>query len=132
MRKCLSRVLLIAIVIPTISNIFVLAQEKTEPAKLKNPVPATDKSMAAGKEIYRRHCAVCHGTTGNGGSGSDISPPAPSLTNGKWKHGSTDGEIFTVIKEGVPPDFYMEPWGDRIKDEDIWNVVNYIRSLAKK
>jgi mono/diheme cytochrome c family protein len=37
-----------------------------------------------------------------------------------------------VIKNGVPPDLAMEPWGDRIKDPDIWNVVNYIRSLAKK
>ena len=41
-------------------------------------------------------------------------------------------EIFSVIKNGVPPDLAMEPWGDRIKDPDIWNVVNYIRSLAKK
>jgi mono/diheme cytochrome c family protein len=37
-----------------------------------------------------------------------------------------------VIKNGVPPDLNMEPWGDRIKDNDIWNVVNYIRSIAKK
>jgi mono/diheme cytochrome c family protein len=110
---------------------MVMAQEKSEPAKLKNPVPSDEKSLAAGKQLYQRHCAVCHGVSGNGGSGSDISPPAPSLVNGKWKHGSTDGEIFTVIKEGVPPDFNMEPWGDRLKDGEIWNVVNYIRSLAK-
>jgi len=112
--------------------VVAMAQEKQDPAKLKNPVPADEKSVAAGKQIYQRHCAVCHGSSGNGGSGSDISPPAPSLTSGKWKHGSSDGEIFTVIKEGVPPDFYMEPWGDRLKDEEIWNTVNYIRSLAKK
>ena len=124
MRKLFSLMLL--------ASVVATAQEKQDPAKLKNPVPADEKSAAAGKQIYQRHCAVCHGSSGNGGSGSDISPPAPSLTNGKWKHGSTDGEIFTVIKEGVPPDFYMEPWGDRLKDEDIWNTVNYIRSLAKK
>jgi mono/diheme cytochrome c family protein len=67
-----------------------------------------------------------------GGSGSDISPPAPDLTDKEWKRGSTDGEIFSVIKNGVPPDLSMEPWGDRIKDPKIWNVVNYLRSLAKK
>ena len=124
MRKLFSLMLL--------ASVVATGQEKQDPAKLKNPVPADEKSVAAGKQIYQRHCAVCHGSSGNGGSGSDISQPAPSLTNGKWKHGSTDGEIFTVIKEGVPPDFYMEPWGDRLKDEDIWNTVNYIRSLAKK
>jgi hypothetical protein len=32
-----------------------------------------------------------------------------------WRH---DGEIFSVIKNGVPPDLAMEPWGDRIKDPD--------------
>ena len=131
MRK-FSRILLNGVLIALLPNVVIVAQDRTEPAKLKNPVPANEKSLAAGKEIYQRHCAVCHGTTGNGGSGSDISPPAPSLVNGKWKHGSTDGEIFTVIKDGVAPDYAMEPWGDWIKEEDIWNVVNYIRSLAKK
>jgi mono/diheme cytochrome c family protein len=85
-----------------------------------------------GQAGHTRYCAVCHGVNGEGGSGSDISPPAPDLTDKEWKRGSTDGEIFSVIKNGVPPDLAMEPWGDRIKDPDIWNVVNYLRSLAKK
>jgi len=47
-------------------------------------------------------------------------------------HGSTDGEIFDVIKNGVAPDFNMIPWKDKLKDPDVWNVVNYLRSIAKK
>jgi mono/diheme cytochrome c family protein len=109
----------------------VVAQGNPEAAKVKNPVAATPESIAAGKQLYTRYCAVCHGTSGRGGSGSDISAPAPDLTDNEWKHGSTDGEIFDVIKNGVPPDLNMEPWGDRIKDTDIWNVVNYVRSLKK-
>ena len=108
------------------------AQGNPEAAKIKNPVAASAESAASGKQLYTRYCAVCHGTTAEGGSGSDISPPAPDLTDKEWKHGSSDGEIFFVIKNGVPPDLSMEPWGDRIKDPDIWNVVNYLRSLAKK
>jgi hypothetical protein len=50
----------------------------------------------------------------------------------KWDHGSTDGEVFDVIKNGVAPDFNMIPWKDKLKDLDVWNVVNYLRSIAKK
>ena len=117
-----------------VSSIVIMAQGKGNPeaAKVKNPVDATPESIAAGKQIYTRYCAVCHGTNGQGGSGSDISPPAPDLTDEEWNHGSTDGEIFDVIKNGVAPDFNMIPWKDKLKDPDVWNVVNYLRSIAKK
>jgi len=108
------------------------AQGNPEAAKAKNPAAATPESIAAGRQLYTRYCAVCHGVSGRGGSGSDISAPAPDLTDAEWKHGSSDGEIFDVIKNGVPPDLNMEPWGDRIKDADIWNLVNYVRTLAPK
>ena len=88
--------------------------------------------LAAGKTAYGKYCKFCHGedAKGNGALAPKDTHP-PDLTDAKWDHGSTDGEIFYVIKNGVPPDLNMEPWGDRIKDTDIWNVVNYIRSLAK-
>ena len=46
-------------------------------------------------------------------------------------HGESDGEIFDVIKNGVPPDLSMPAWDDRLKDPDIWNLVNYVKSLKK-
>jgi mono/diheme cytochrome c family protein len=116
----------------SLAGIVLTAQGNPEAAKIQNPVASTAESVATGKQVYSRYCAVCHGINAEGGTGSDISPPAPDLTDSEWKRGSTDGEIFSVIKNGVPPDLNMEPWGDRIKDPDIWNVVNYIRSLAKK
>jgi mono/diheme cytochrome c family protein len=115
-----------------LADIAIAAQANPEAAKVKNPMAATAESIAAGKQVYTRYCRTCHGVNGTGGSGSDIVAPAPDLTDAEWKHGSTDGEIFAVIKNGVPPDLNMEPWGDRIKDDDIWNVVNYVRSLAPK
>ena len=45
---------------------------------------------------------------------------------------SCTGEMFDVIKNGVPPELNMGAWGDQLKDQDIWNVVNYLRSMAKK
>jgi mono/diheme cytochrome c family protein len=132
MRSFLLRMLLIGILLAALTSILVMAQGNPEAAKVKNPVAVTPESLDAGKAIYTRRCAVCHGTNGTGGSGSDISPPAPDLTDDEWKHGSSDGEIFDVIKNGVPPELNMEPFGDRMKEPDIWNVVNYVRSLAKK
>ena len=131
MRTIFFRLLVILLLTP-LTAIVMKAQGDPEAAKVRNPVATSPESIAAGKRVYERYCASCHGTSAQGGSGSDISPPAPDLTDEEWKHGSTDGEIFAVIKNGVAPDFNMEPWGDRIKETDIWNVVNYVRSLAEK
>ena len=131
-RTFLSRALSIGILLASPIGVVALAQGNPEAARNKNPVAVTPESVAAGKQVYQRYCATCHGLNAEGGSGSDISPPAPDLTDSEWKRGSTDGEIFDVIKNGVPPDLNMEPWGDRITDTNIWNVVNYVRSLAKK
>ena len=54
---------------------------------------------------------------------------APDLTDDKWDHGSTDGEIYTVIKKGVPPTM-MAGWDGRITDIEIWSIINYIHALA--
>ena len=109
-----------------------IAQGNPEAARVKNPVAATTESLGDGKRIYQRYCASCHGSNAEGGPGNDLIPAAPDLTDKESKHGSTDGEIFSVIKNGVPPELNMIPFGDQIKDTEIWNVVNYIRSLAKR
>jgi len=109
-----------------------IAQGNPEAAQIRNPIAATAESIGEGKRLYQRHCASCHGSNAEGGPGNDLIPAAPDLTDKEWKHGSTDGEIFSVIKNGVPPDLNMIPFGDQMKDTDIWNVVNYLRSLGKK
>ena len=113
------------------ARIVTAAQGDPEAAKVKNPVAATPESIAAGKTVYTK-CAPCHGINGEGGPGNDLIPAAPSLVDDMWDHGSTDGEIFNNIKNGVPPDFNMVPFKDQLKDEEIWSVVNYLRSIAKK
>ncbi len=108
------------------------AQGNPEAARIKNPVAATTESLGDGKRVYQRYCASCHGSNAEGGPGNDLIPAAPDLTGREWKHGSTDGEIFSAIKNGVPPELNMVPFADQITDTEIWNVVNYIRSIAKK
>ena len=132
MRTLFFQIALIAIMLASLTGIVLVAQGNADAAKVANPVAATPESIAAGQPIYRRYCAACHGLNAEGGAGNDLTPPAPDLTDAEWKRGSSDGEMFSVIKNGVPPELNMEAWGDRIKDTDIWNVVNYVRSLAKK
>lgn len=109
------------------------AQGNPEAAKLQNPVAPGAQSIAEGKASYLRFCANCHGADAKGGPGNDLTPPAPDLTVKELKHGSSDGEIFDTIKNGVGPDFNMAAWGPQgFKDQDIWNVVNYLRTLGKK
>jgi mono/diheme cytochrome c family protein len=102
-----------------------------EAAKIKNPVPATPESVSAGKRAYGQLCANCHGPSGKG-DGSAAGAEQPSdLTDAVWDFGSTDGEIFTVIHDGLPGKD-MGGYAERLKDTDIWNVVNFIRTLAQK
>jgi mono/diheme cytochrome c family protein len=125
-------------------TIAVVAQQQTpaakgdpEAAKLKNPIEATPESIAAGKKTFATVCSACHGAEGKGGIVLSViedkgGTQPPDLTDDKWDHGSSDGEIFTVIKKGVAPDFFMQPFDGRIPDNDIWSLVNYIKSLSQK
>ncbi|HET9567811.1 MAG TPA: c-type cytochrome [Vicinamibacterales bacterium] len=115
-----------------LGSIVLFAQGNAAAAAIKNPVAATPQSIAAGQDTYRKSCAPCHGIKAEGGSGNDLIPASPDLTDEMWDHGSTDGAIFDNIKNGVAPDFNMTPWKDQLKDDEIWNVVNYLRSIAKK
>jgi mono/diheme cytochrome c family protein len=109
------------------------AQQHPDAAKLKKPVAASPASIAAGKKLYDSQCASCHGATGKGdGKAGALLKPTPSdLTDADWKHGQTDGEIFTIIRDGSPQTG-MRGYGSRIPANDIWNLVNYVRSIGPK
>ena len=96
---------------------------------LTNPVEATSASVARGRQRYVFSCRQCHGNTGKGDGDMSHAGGVPSdFTDAVWQHGATDGEIFLVIRDGVTAD--MLGYEGQIPDEDIWNLVNYIKSLA--
>jgi mono/diheme cytochrome c family protein len=110
----------------------VSAQDKTsgnpEAKKLKNPEPDNAETIEAGRKIYQRNCAGCHGPGGKGDGSMALSGGTPSdLTDDVWDHGSSDGEIFVVIHDGVSAD--MQGYKDKLTDKQIWQVIRFIRSL---
>jgi cbb3-type cytochrome c oxidase subunit III len=100
-----------------------------EAAKIKNPIAMSAESTAAGKRVYTRMCSRCHGPEGKG-DGSAATAPVPDLTDAQWDYGGSDGEIFSVVHDGVSAD--MDGYAARLSDTDIWNVVNYVRTVAAK
>ena len=101
---------------------------------LKNPVKSSPQSIEAGQKAYQTSCAPCHGAAGKGdGAVAKNLPVKPSdLTDAKWDHGSTDGEIFVNIRDGIGPQMKMKAFKGKVTDQDIWNIVNYLRSIGSK
>jgi mono/diheme cytochrome c family protein len=105
----------------------------------KNPVPSTPESFAAGKRSYEANCAACHGPLAEGAikAGMAISiieeqrgRQPPDLTDDQSDYGSSEAEVFTVIKRGLPPTM-MPGFDGRIPDDEIRSIVNYLRTLSR-
>lgn len=96
-----------------------------------NPVRPSPESIARGKKLYGYDCAMCHGTDGNGKGdlATDMKLKIADFSDSAALKDRTDGELFYVIKNGKGQ---MPPEGDRVKADAIWDMVNYVRSLAKK
>jgi len=100
-----------------------------EAAQKPNPVRPTAESLAKGKKTYVIDCALCHGENGDGKNDMDMKN-VPDLTNPEVQKSATDGQWFYVIRHGIGD---MPGEGtDRAKDEEVWNIVNYVRSFGKK
>ena len=95
-----------------------------------NPVKPTPESIAKGKKLYTIDCEMCHGKDGDGkGDMASRIKNVADFTNPDTLKNRTDGDLFHVIRKGKGD---MPPEGDRAKNDDIWNLVNYVRSFAKK
>jgi mono/diheme cytochrome c family protein len=94
-----------------------------------NPQKSTPESIAEGKRIYTYDCAQCHGATGDGKTDVAKDLKVPDLTDPALQKDRTDGALFYIIKNGHGN---MPREGDRVKPEQLWDLVNYVRSLARK
>jgi mono/diheme cytochrome c family protein len=90
----------------------------------------------AGKAKYDSLCGGCHGTSGKGDgpAAAGLKPKPQDHTSGKHMNSLTDQSLFDIIKNGgvgVKKSPLMPAWGNTLKDDDVWNLTAYIRSLAK-
>ncbi|HVM89837.1 MAG TPA: c-type cytochrome [Puia sp.] len=96
----------------------------------KNPVASNAASIAAGKELWNTHCKSCHGAKGLGdGSKAAQLKTEPGDFSNADTQAQTDGSLFYKISEGRDD---MPSFKKKIPDaEDIWNLVNFVRTLKK-
>jgi cbb3-type cytochrome c oxidase subunit III len=93
-----------------------------EEEKKEQIAPLTDEaSLSAGKEIFLKNCASCHGDKGQGGIG-------PNMTDDYWLHGAGMNNVIHTIKNGVPSKG-MIAWQPILSEKEIKQVASYLLSL---
>ena len=97
---------------------------------MANPVKSDAESIKVGKGIWTKHCVSCHGKTGagDGTKAAQLETPMEDISASAVQ-GQTDGALYYKISEGRDE---MPSFKKKIPDaEDLWAVVNYMRSLKK-
>lgn len=103
-----------------------LASVPAEYAGLTNPLGA--EAADAGAEVFRTNCEMCHGPQGHGDgpAGQSLEPKPRNLANIQAAAG--DDFLFWRIRDGKPGTS-MVAWKGILADEQIWQVVSFIRTL---
>lgn len=100
----------------------------TSASERKNPLPPGSRSVTAGRVVYQRECASCHGEggKGDGKDGRELDPPPSDLSNPAVA-GQSDGALFWKITTGRRP---MPSFRKGLSDEERWQVVHFLRTLS--
>jgi mono/diheme cytochrome c family protein len=134
--KSIYRAISIAII-----AISVMSMASAQPAKgkpwdipakfkdMKGTVKTSAASIQAGEALYKKNCASCHGKTGvgDGTKAKTLDSFPGDFTSADFQNQS-DGTIFYQTKSGRND---MPKYDKKIEDSDIWNLVNYLRTLKK-
>jgi cytochrome c oxidase cbb3-type subunit III len=95
-----------------------------------NPLAGDPKAAKAGEYEFRINCALCHGLGARGGG------RGPDLTRAQKKYAHTDADMFQIISNGIPgtamPANGTNGQGVGMTDEEIWQIITYIRSQEGK
>jgi len=90
-----------------------------------------------GRRTYNQYCVPCHGKAGDGNGTratvENLDPKPRNHTDGKYMNQRTNVQLFKVDREGGKANNFshiMPQWKHILKDDEIWDVIAYIRSLA--
>ena len=95
---------------------------------------ASPESITNGAALYKRHCVMCHGAAGlgDGPAAKTLKGKLPSLADKATMSKLTDAHINEAITNGKKTEIgNMPALGKRLKPEEITDIVNYVRTLAK-
>ncbi len=105
-----------------------------------SPAPSSAASSgahdpAAGEALYLQNCSTCHGVRGGGDGpvGAALDPKPARHDDGAYMNALSNEHLFQVIQQGgvsVGKSALMAPWGASLGDEQIWNIVAFVRTLA--
>jgi cytochrome c(L) len=105
-----------------LSQLSMAAEETTQPKKL-NPYTGNPEAIKEGRALFLQYgCSGCHGVGGGGGMG-------PAVNDDEWKFGSDDETLFKLIKGEIPQQTMPAVFGKELKDDEIWKILAYVRSL---
>src|SRR5258706_15525680 len=112
------------------AGLLLLAATAAYAADNQNPYAHDPKAAKAGQSEFRINCALCHGLGAHGGG------RGPDLTRAQKKHVHSDAEMFQVISNGIPgtvmPANGTNGQGVGMTEEEIWQIITYIRSVEVK
>ena len=120
---------LVAVLISALAAAQSPWQAPQEAETYKNPISRNSKSIAAGKKVFMQYCILCHGEKGDGKGPTARSLEVPPANFGdKKRMNQSDGSLAWKILTGRG---LMPSWAPVLSEEDIWNLINYIRGFAK-
>lgn len=112
-----------------VAAVFLVGMPALVWAQAKNPYAGDAKMIKVGESQFRANCAFCHGLGARGGG------RGPDLSRKPKKHGDSDQDLFNTINNGVPgtamPPNGATQQGVGMTEQEIWQVITYIRSVEK-
>ncbi|MFL5803186.1 MAG: c-type cytochrome [Roseiflexaceae bacterium] len=97
-----------------------------------NPLRADAQTIQAGQLLYQTNCVACHGAAGRGDGPTAVglNPRPADFTQHMVPGKHTDGQVFLWIKDGFPGTA-MPAWSTRLSEEQIWQLVTYLRTFGQ-